>query len=243
MGALIDADHGTNQATAARMGIDLERMPFHRTNALEEAFGKIEELIKGGAIEVIALDSIAALLPEGNATCEAVPFHKNESHQHHIEHCLKALLGPLSRSRAVLLITNQVREKIGVIYGNPDTTPWVTLPLRDYASVRVDLRKMAQVKDGEFNVGAEVRAKIIKNRLAAPHAQAQFELRYATGICNEGDLLRLGLEVGVVTKRGNRLSFGEHLLGNGWNEAVRQLGHDATLATRLREGILERRQA
>jgi recombination protein RecA len=240
LGAFIDADHATTQATAARLGIDLERMPFHRTNKLEEAFAKIEELVLGGAVDVIALDTISALMPEGWQNCADVPVLQDQEHQHKIEHYLKVLLGPLSRSRAVLLIANHVRERVGMYFGNPETTPWVTMPLRDYASQRIDLRRMAAIKDGDDALGIEVRARIVKNRFAAPVTQAQFQMYFASGICGENDLIALGLEVGLVSKRGNRFAFGEVPLGMGQREAVRALKQDAELAGRLREGIIER---
>jgi recombination protein RecA len=239
-GAFIDADHGTDPSSAERLGVDLESMPFHRTNGLEDAFEKIEELALGGAVHLIALDSIAALLPEGSRTCRDISSAKSEEHQHRIDHFLKALLGPLARSRAVLLITNQVREKAGVFFGNPETTPWPTLPLRDYASQRVELRRAVTIKDGEEAVGIEVKARILKNRFAAPLGQVEFPLLFASGIDTEAELLGLGLESRVLDKRGAFVFLDDVNLGKGQGEAVRRLRQDAELATRLREGITAR---
>jgi recombination protein RecA len=240
LGAFIDADHATDQRRAARLGIDLERMPFVQTNILEEAFEKIEELALGGAVDVIALDSIAALLPKDSRTCQDVPFHQSERHQYQVEHYLKALLGPLARSRAVLLITNQVRIKVGVVYGSPETTPWITLPLRDFASVRVNLTRTGLIKNGDEAVGAQIKAKIVKNRLAAPMTQAEFELHFASGICAEADLVALGFEAGLLSKRGGRLYFGDVMVGMGNGGAARYLRDNGDLAAQLRAGIVER---
>jgi recombination protein RecA len=240
MGAFIDADHATDQATAARLGIDLEKMPFVRTNGLEEAFVKIEELVLGGAVDVVALDSIAALLPSEHRTCQDAPYRQNETHQYRVDHYLKVLLGPLSRSRAVLLISNQLRDKIGVMYGSPETTPWVTLPLKDYASVRVDLRKTSPIKLGEQSVGIGIRAKIVKNRLAAPLTQAEFEMYFDRGICVETELLTLGVEAGLLRKRGNWFYQGDDPLGNGSLAAAAHLRQHTELAAELRAGIIER---
>jgi recombination protein RecA len=241
-GAFIDADHGLDPAGAERLGVTLEPRHLIRTNVLEEAFEKVAELLKDSFVEVIALDSIAALLPEERRACsrEAVPFYKNENDQYRLEHFLKALLGPLSRSRAVLLITNQVREKIGVIYGNPDTTPWLTLPLRDYASQRIDLRRLGAIKDGDEAVGMTIRAKIVKNRCGAALTQAEFEMRFATGIDRENELVKLGLETGLLHKQGARIYLGDTQLGHGSANVVARLREDADLVARIRAGIIER---
>ncbi len=240
--AFIDADHGMDQPSAERLKVNLETMPFHRTNCLEDAFEKIEELVQGGEMDVIALDSIAALVRENHQTCsrDAIPLKKDEEHQHRIEHFLKALLGPLSRSRAVLLITNQIREKLGVMYGNPETIPWQTSPLRDFASVRVDLRRGSLIKDGQETVGTEVKAKIVKNRLAVPAGPVQFNMLFATGIWKEAELITVGLEAGLLKKQGAYLYFEELTLGKGQIDAQRHLREDGELAARLRAGIIAR---
>lgn len=241
-GAFLDCDHATDQPTAERLGVNVEAMPFLRTSSLEEAFEKVEELVRGGAVDVIALDGLAALLPEGCHGCsgDGIPPAKDAEHQHRVDYLLKALLGPLSRSRAVLLVSNPVVEKVGVMYGNPETTPWETTPLRTYASVRVELRRVMTIKDRDDALGFQVRAKVLKNRLAAPLVQAEFELHFATGIWTEAELLDLGLQAGVLTKHGARLSFGETLLGTTRTDAVRLLRQDPDLAARIRDGILER---
>jgi recombination protein RecA len=238
-GAFLDADHGMRPATAARLGIDLDRMLFHRPSSLEDAFEKIDELVRKGSADVIALDSIASLLPEERRHDDDPPT-QDEKHQRCVEHFLRAILGPLSRSRAVLLVSNQVKDKVGVMFGNPETTPWETLPLRDFASQRVELRRSCVLRDGPVVEGAKVKAKVLKNRFAPPFGQAEFELRFATGLCEEAELVWLGLDAGVVTKADGCLCFGDSLLGKGELEAVCHLRQDADTAARLREGIRER---
>jgi recombination protein RecA len=244
-GAFIDADHGTDPSAGERLGVDVEAMPFLRTSSLEEAFEKVDELVQGGAMDVIALDGLAALLPEGHRRCsrDEVPPSKNEAHQHKVGYFLKTLLGPLSRSRTVLLISNPVVEKLGVFFGNPETTPWETMPLRSCASQRVELKRTSVIKEGEEARGLEVRATVHKNRLAPPLAKVVFHLLFATGVCQETDLLTLGLETHLLTKRGSRLSLDEQVLGTSHDAAVRFLRQDAALAAKLRAAIVERRRS
>jgi recombination protein RecA len=241
VGAFIDADHGLDSATAERLGVNVKAMPLLRSNCLEEAFEKIEELLRGKPIEVIALDSIAALLPKGNDTCQDFIPGKNEQHQDRIAHCLKALLRPLARTGAVLLIANQLVEKVGVFYGSPETTPWATMPLRSYASQRVELRRVTQLKAGETVVGAEIKATVVKNRLAAPLARASFHLYFATGIATDSDLLQVGLDDGLLAKKGAWLYYGDVALGNGWDRAREFLRDNAAVAEEITRKILQKR--
>jgi recombination protein RecA len=241
MAALIDADHGVNRTAAARLGIDLERMPAVRTTSAEEAFEKIEELLKGGSVRLIAVDSLASLL---HSSILADPahnsgFHQNESHQYQLDFFFKAMLPLLARTQTVLLMSNQMRVKVGVIYGTPETVPFATLTVQDLASVRVHLSKLTQVKDGDVALGFECRAKVVKNRLAAPMQQPEFTVLYASGISAADDLLRLGSQSGALTKRGNLIYFEGKAVANGRQEFVRRTGDDPALAERIRAAVLE----
>jgi recombination protein RecA len=230
-------------ATAAeRLGVTFEPRHLIRTNVLEEAFEKVAELLKDSFVEVIALDSIAALLPEkGHRYSRGdIPSRKSQNHQHRIEYFLKILLGPLFQSRAVLLVTNQIREKVGVMFGNPEMPPWETTPLRDYASVRVDLRRTGTVKERDEAIGIELRAKVIKNRLGPTLRQAEFELVFATGIARESELLSLGLQTGLLTKLSAYIYLGDTRLGHGSANVIQLLRQDADLAAQIRAGIIER---
>jgi recombination protein RecA len=242
-GAFIDADHGTSHRAAQRLGIDVDKMPFERTNCLEEVFAKIDELVRSGAMDVIALDGIAALMGKGYLSDPGGSGNftvRDANHQNTIDHYLKSLLGPLAGSGTVLLISNRVVEKIGVVYGSPETVPFATLRVQDYASQRVRLASTGQVKNGDRCIGAAIQGKVVKNRFADPFTKAEFEIRFATGICREEELVRLGLETKVLSKRGNYLSFNNVALGNGPAVAAQQLKEHPELAAQIRAGIIER---
>jgi len=237
--ALIDADHATSPEAAERLGVDPELLVIHRSNILEDVFEQIEQFIQRG-VDVIALDSIAALVREADAKRmrSREPEVKDEEHQRYIEHALKRLLGHLYSSQSVLLITNQLREKLGVMYGDPTTTPWETLPLKDFASVRAEVKRCIPIKEGGRTLGYEERVRITKNRFAAPLVEAEFEMYFATGINREGELITLGLDAEVLTKSGDSIRFGEVVLGRSRRDAVRSLQNDVLLAARVRELVV-----
>jgi recombination protein RecA len=244
MAALIDADHGVNRSSAARLGIDLDRMPYHRTNELEDAFERVEELAKGGSVSLIVLDSVASLLPkvyfEGPAD---TGLRTDENHQFRLDVFLRVLMPLLARHGTTLLVGNQLRQKIGVYYGNPETTPWPTTVLGEYASVRVRLERTGHYKESEAVLGSETRAKVVKSRLAAPFQQVDFVLFYADGLQPEGELVRLALEKGVLYKGGGgRILDGNRVLGTV-PQAIRLLKEDKELVDRLTAAVVERARA
>ena len=236
---VIDADHGLDPASLARFGIDPGGLVIHRTNKIEDVFSTIEDLLHRGA-DLIALDGIAALLPQDSEKAGHFPNTKNERHQSNIEHALKAILGPLFSSRAVLLVTNQIREKIGVMYGDPYMTPWETMPLKNFASVRLEVKRITHVKNGEDVIGSENRVRVVKNRLAPAFRNAEFEIYNDSGICREAELIRLGVEHDVMTKSGQAFRFGNVLLGRTELTATRALQRDAALTAQLHEAVLNR---
>jgi recombination protein RecA len=241
VGALIDADHGSSPDAVARIGVDTQALILHQTNVLEEAFKTIEDLIKRN-VDVIALDSIASLLLEadhrnGSEQCVRV---KHETHQKAVEVYLKALLTPLSKSRSVLLITNQLRERAGVMFGDINTVPWETFPIRDYTSQRVEVRKVTPIKKGDTTLGYETRARVVKNRFAPPLVSVEFELYYATGISEEPELVKLGLQIGVLTRSGKHICFGELTLGREQSDTIQHLRREPELAQQIKRAILTR---
>jgi recombination protein RecA len=238
--ALIDADHGVWASALTRVGIDLERMTYCRTNRIEEAFAKIDELVRGGSTDVIVLDSIGAVVPGryfDETPGDISTYREDQSFQFQIDSFLKCMLGPLSATRTLLLISNQIRLKVGVVYGTPETTTWATLPLHDFATQRVEVRKMAAIKDGDDTIGTEVRVRVVKNRLGAA-AQVNVEMYHATGLSSEADLIRMGVEAKVLTKRGVHHYFEGRNLGAGARASAETLREDAELAAKVRAAIL-----
>jgi recombination protein RecA len=239
--ALIDADHGSTPDSVARLGVDPHGLVLHRANQLEEVFTTIATFINRN-IDVIALDSIASLQLETDqrSTMRHYPPVKHEEHQRAVEHYLKSLLTQLARSRSVLLISNQQREKIGVMYGDPNMTPWETHPVKDFASQRVEVKRVTHIKQGDVVVGYEARVRVIKNRLAPAFTAAEFEVYFDTGISEESQLIPLGLEVDVLTKSGRYVRFGEVVLGRDGEDAIRRLRREPELAAEIRELIRTR---
>jgi recombination protein RecA len=235
--ALIDADHATDPESARRLGVDPRGLVLHRGNVLSELIPVVEQFIKRG-VDVIAIDSIAAILIGDKSPDDYAHQPKSESNQKVVEQWLKSLLGPLAKSRSVLLVTNQQREKIGVMYGDPATTPWETHPLRDFASVRVEVKRITHLKDGENIVGFEGRLRIVKNRLAVPYRNVEYDVHYDRGIAIERELVALGLEGDVLTQSGQFVRFGDVVIGRTRDDAVRRLQRDEALTERLYEAVV-----
>jgi recombination protein RecA len=235
--ALIDADHATDRDSVRRLGVDPNALVWHRANVLEDVIPLVEQLIQRG-VGVIAIDSVAAILRKNRDGGTDFTTTKDETFQKAIEHWMKSLLAPLAKSGTVLLITNQVREMIGVFYGDPTMTPWETHTLRDFASVRVEVKRITHIKEGENNVGFEGRVRVVKNRLAPPFRSVELRVEYDRGIAIEHELITLGLDGDVLTQSGQFVRFGEVILGRSRNEAIRRLERDEALAERVREAIV-----
>jgi recombination protein RecA len=236
-GALIDADHATDRDAVRRLGVDPHGLVWHRGNVLEEIAKSVEQFVDRG-VDVIVIDSLAALMLKGRSAPDDFPQVKDEAHQRATEHWLKTLLAPLAKSKSVLLVLNQTREKVGVMYGTPEMTPWETHPLKDFASVRVELRRLAHIKERDETIGSEVRAKVVKNRLAPPHRTTDLEIYFDRGIGIENDLFNLGLDADVLTRSTGAVRFGGEVIGRAREDVVRRLRRDAALAGRLHEAVL-----
>jgi len=236
-GALIDADHATDRDAVRRLGIDPHGLVWHRGNLLDELVPVVEQFINRN-IDVIVIDSVAALRRKERLSGNDFPPVKDEGHQRATEHWLKSLLSPLSKSRSVLIVTNQTREKVGVMYGNPEMTPWETHPLKDFASVRVEVRRVTHIKERDETIGAETRVKVVKNRLAPPFRTADLEIYFDRGIGTERELVTLGLEGDVLTQSGQFVRFGDEVIGLNRDDAVLRLRRDTALADRLYEAVV-----
>lgn len=215
--AFIDAEHALDPIWAEKLGVKLDDLLVSQPDTGEQALEIAETLIRSGGVDVVVIDSVAALVPraeiEGEMGDSMVGVQARLMSQ-----ALRKLTGAISKSKTVAIFTNQLRQKIGIMFGNPETTPG-GLALKFYASVRMDTRKIETLKDGDRVVGSRHRVRIVKNKIAPPFRIAEFDI-LENGISREGEIIDVGLELGVLTKTGAFIRFGEKMLGQG-KEAVR----------------------
>jgi len=237
LGALVDAEHAFDPVYAGKLGVDLNNLLISQPDTGEQALEIVETLVRSNAVDVIVVDSVAALVPraeiEGEMGDAMVGVQARLMSQ-----ALRKLTGAVSKSKATLIFINQIRMKIGVMFGNPETTSGGNA-LKFYASVRLDIRRSEQIKDGEDPIGNRVRVKIVKNKVAPPFRTAEFDLMFDSGISKEGDLLDLGVKAGIVEKSGSWFQYGDQKLGQGREAAKAFLKGDTKLATQLEKQIRE----
>jgi len=234
--AFIDAEHAFDPAWAKRIGIDLESLLVSQPDTGEQAMEICDLLVRSGAVDLVIIDSVAALVPRAEIEGEMGDTHVGLQARL-MSQALRKLSGSISKSRTAVIFLNQIREKIGVMFGNPETTPGGRA-LKFYASVRIDLRRITTLKSGEDPVGSRTRAKIVKNKVAPPFQRAEFDILFDRGISAEGDLLDLGVEIGVVEKSGAWFSYGEVRLGQGREAAREFLEQNRDLADEIHAKIL-----
>ncbi|HZU35904.1 MAG TPA: recombinase RecA [Gemmataceae bacterium] len=237
--AYIDAEHALDPGWAKRVGVDLESLLVSQPGCAEEALKIAEMLIKSNAVDIIVIDSVAALVPRSEVEGEIGDAHVGLQARL-MSQALRILNPAIARTKTCIIFINQIRQKIGVMFGNPETTSG-GLALKFYSSVRLDIRKITSVKDGEETIGSRVKVRVVKNKVAPPFRVAEFDLMHDRGISREGDLLDLGIEDKIIEKSGSWISYGDMRLGQGRENAKQYLRDNPALTEEITRKILEKR--
>jgi recombination protein RecA len=234
--ALIDAEHAFDPSWAKRIGVNLEALMVNQPSSGEEALDICETLVRSNAVDVIAIDSVAALIPRAEIEGQMGDTHVGIQARL-MSQALRKLTAAIAKSRTVVIFINQIREKIGVMFGNPETTPGGRA-LKFYSSVRIDVRRISTIKEGEESVGIHIRARVVKNKVATPVRDAEFDLMFASGISREGDLLDLAVNHGIIEKSGAWFTYGQVRLGQGRENVKQFLKDNGDLAGEIRKAVL-----
>jgi recombination protein RecA len=237
MCAFIDAEHAMDPGYAKRIGVNVDELLVSQPDHGEQALEIADLLVRSGALDVVAIDSVAALVPKAEIEGEMGDTHVGLQARL-MSQALRKLAGTLNKTGTICIFTNQLREKIGVMFGSPETTPGGRA-LKFYASVRLDIRRIETLKEGSESIGNRVRVKVVKNKVAPPFRQVEFDVIYGEGISYEGGLLDLGVERGIVQKSGAYFSFGDDRLGQGRNAARAFLKEHTDIADQIDARIRE----
>ncbi len=233
--AFIDAEHSMDPEYAKRLGVNIDQLLISQPDNGEQALEIVDSLVRSGKLDVIVIDSVAALTPKDEIEGDMGAHHVGKQARL-MSQALRKLTAIVAKSKTIVIFINQIRMQIGVMFGNPETTPGGKA-LKFYTSVRIDIRRIAQIKKGEEIMGGRIRVKVVKNKVAAPFKQTEFDLMYNEGISREGELIALGEKMGVITKSGTSYSYGEEKLGRGY-DATRQFLKDK-LNKKIAESILK----
>ncbi|HZL10571.1 MAG TPA: recombinase RecA [Prolixibacteraceae bacterium] len=235
--AVIDAEHAFDPGYAAKLGVDINELLISQPDNGEQALEIADNLIRSGAVDIIVIDSVAALTPKAEIEGE-MGDSKMGLQARLMSQALRKLTANINKTKTCVIFINQLREKIGVMFGNPETTTGGNA-LKFYASVRLDIRRIGQIKDGDEAQGNHTRVKVVKNKVAPPFKKAEFDIMYGEGISKTGEIIDLGVELNIIKKSGSWFSYGETKLGQG-RESVKVILHDnPELALELEAKILE----
>lgn len=235
--AFIDVEHALDTTYARNIGVNLENLLISQPDAGEQALEIVETLIRSGAIDVVIIDSVAALTPQAEVEGEMGDAHVGLLPRL-MSKALRKLSGVTNKSQTCVIFTNQIRQKIGIMFGNPDTTPG-GLALKFHASVRLEIRRATQIKEGQDVLGNRVLVKVVKNKVAPPFREAEFDITFGKGISKEGNLLDIAVESGYIQKRGSWFSYNNERIGQGRNNVKSYLEENPNITDELEKKIRE----
>lgn len=236
--AYIDAEHAMDPEYSKKIGVKIEDLLISQPDTGEQALEITESLVRSGKIDVIVVDSVAALTPKDEIEGDMGAQHVGKQARL-MSQALRKLTAIVAKSKTIVIFINQIRMQIGVMFGNPETTPGGKA-LKFYTSVRIDIRRIAQIKKGEEVMGSRIRAKVVKNKVAAPFRQTEFDLMYNEGISREGEIIALGEKMGIITKSGTSYAHGETKLGRGYDATRQFLAENKPIANTILKEIRKR---
>ncbi|MCH6559031.1 recombinase RecA [candidate division KSB1 bacterium] len=237
LAAFIDAEHALDAKYSKNLGVDTENLLISQPDTGEQALEIAETLIRSGALDIVVIDSVAALVPKAEIEGEMGDAQMGLQARL-MSQAMRKLAGIISKSKTCMIFINQLREKIGVMFGNPETTTGGRA-LKFYASVRIDIRRIASIKDGESIIGNRTKVKVVKNKVAPPFRIAEFDIMYGTGISREGDLLDLSVDHDIIQKSGTWFSYGEERLGQGRENVKKYLIENQDLLKKINKQVRE----
>jgi recombination protein RecA len=238
MVAFVDAEHALDVGYARKLGVDVDSLLVSQPDTGEQALDIVEILVRSGGIDVLIVDSVAALVPRAEIEGDMGDHHMGLQARL-MSQALRKLTAAISKSKTCVIFINQIRMKIGVMFGNPETTTGGNA-LKFYATLRLDIRRIGAIKEGDQVVGNRTRVKVVKNKIAPPFKEAEFDLIYGHGISKEGDILDLGVSLGIVEKNGAWFSFGEERIGQGRQNVKRFLAENTDIRDKIRQLVIEK---
>ena len=239
--AFVDAEHAMDPEYAQRLGVKIDELLISQPDTGEQALEIVDALVRSGKLDVIVIDSVAALTPKDEIEGDMGAHHVGKQARL-MSQALRKLTSIVAKSKTIVIFINQIRMQIGVMFGNPETTPGGKA-LKFYTSVRIDIRRIAQIKKGDEIMGGRVRVKVVKNKVAAPFRQTEFDLMYNEGISREGEIIALGEKMGIITKSGVSYSYGSEKIGRGYDATRTFLRENSKIANEILKEIRIRLKA